>query len=169
MSDTDEFILFPDPRLSEKAEPQPVEASLVSIGARLLAAAQRVNAYGLAAVHIGEVAPVVVVSVGPADQRDYRLFYNPRVASTEGAQEQGKEGSVSMPGIEVEVLRASTALIGFDDERGHPQQLELTGFAARVVQHEIDQVNGVFFLDRLSRLKREAAMRRFAKLGRRAG
>jgi peptide deformylase len=58
-------------------------------------------------------------------------------------------------------------VIAFDDDTGQGQELALSGFAARVAQHEIDQVNGVFFLTRISRLKREAAIRRFAKLGRR--
>ena len=71
-----------------------------------------------------------------------------------------------MPGIEVDVIRPENARIAFDDEAGHPVELDLTGFAARVAQHEIDQVNGVFFLARVSRLKRDTAIKRFAKIGR---
>lgn len=166
---SDDFILYPDPRLAQKAEARPLDAPMRTVGARLLAAAQRAQAYGLAAVHIGAVEPLVVISVSDAGQRDYRLLYNPRVIST-GAEEQlGREGSVSLPDIEVEISRPVSARIGFDDETGQAQEVELSGFAARVAQHEIDQVNGVFFLNRLSRLKREAALRRFAKLERRLG
>jgi len=169
MSISDDFLRYPDPRLAQKAEARPVDAPMLAVGARLMAAAERAQAYGLVAVHIGAVEPVVVISISDTGQRDYRLVYNPRVIST-GAEEQlGREGSVSLPGIEVEISRPVSARIGFDDETGQGQEIELSGFAARVAQHEIDQVNGVFFLNRVSRLKREAALRRFAKLERRLG
>jgi len=161
------FIFYPDQRLSQAAGFRPVDAELLAIGARLLAAGKSAKAYGLAAAHIGVVAPVALISIGEPSSRDYRVLYNPRIISTDGAQEAGLEGSVSMPGIEVEVLRPANARIGFDDATGQGQELTLSGFAARVAQHEIDQVNGVFFLARISRLKREAAIRRFAKLNRR--
>jgi len=74
-----------------------------------------------------------------------------------------------MPGIEVEITRPSFARICFEDETCATVELELTGFPARVAQHEIDQVNGIFFLNRLSRLRREAAIKRYAKLTRRMG
>ena len=163
----DPFILYPDRRFSAAAEAQPVDADLLGIGQRLLAAAEAVRAYGLAAVHIGVVAPVVVISLGDADARDYRVLYNPRILSLGAEQANGPEGSVSMPGIEVEIVRAVSAEIGFDDETGQGRTLSLTGFPARVAQHEIEQVNGVFFLNKLSRVKREAAIRRFGKLSKR--
>jgi peptide deformylase len=167
LTETNPFIFYPDPRFGEAASARPVDAALTHVGRQLLAAAQEARAYGLAAVHIGIVAPVAVISLGDPATRDYHLLYNARVLSTGGPQEAGPEGSVSMPGIEVEVLRAQSAVIAFDDDTGQGQELALSGFAARVAQHEIDQVNGVFFLTRISRLKREAAIRRFAKLGRR--
>jgi peptide deformylase len=163
------FILYPDPRLAEAAVPRPVDPALIATGQRLLAAAQRVNAYGLAAAHIGEVAPVAVISIGDPADRDYRILHNPRIVSAAGQPVSGPEGSVSMPGLEVDVLRAPEAVIGFDDESGQGRELSLSGFAARVALHEIDQVNGIFFLNRLSRLKREAAIRRYSKLNRRDG
>ncbi|SFV31609.1 peptide deformylase [Devosia crocina] len=159
-----DFIVFPDPRLSMSAHRRPVDDALLEVGRRLLAAARRVNAYGLAAVHIGVVEPVVVVSVAASEARDYRVLYNPAVLSTVGPEETGLEGSVSMPGIEVAISRPRDARLRFDDESGEGQELALSGFAARVAQHEIDQMNGVFFLNRLSRLKRDAAIRRFNKV-----
>ena len=158
------FVQYPDPRLTTPASLRPVDASLRDVGLRLLAAAQSAKAYGLAAAHIGAVEPVVVISVSGPDSRDYRVLYNPRVDATDGAGVSGKEGSVSMPGIEVDVVRPERASIAFEDEAGAGHHLNLTGFAARVAQHEIDQMNGVFFLSRVSRVKRESATRRFAKL-----
>ena len=166
---TTAFISYPDPLLAQRAQARPVDAALRAIAQRLLAAGAQAQVYGLAAVHIGEVAPIALISVASPEMRDYRLLYNPIVLSFAPEQDAGPEGSVSLPGIEVDVLRARSVEIGFDDENGKGQTLALTGFAARVAQHEIDQVNGIFFLNRVSRLKRDAALKRFAKLGRRAG
>jgi peptide deformylase len=168
-TETGQFIHYPDPLLGRRAEPRPVDEHLRAIGASLLRAATEVHAYGLAAAHIGELAPVALVSLGDPSGRSYCLLYNPRILSTAGPDLPGKEGSVSMPGIEVDVVRPESACIGYQDANGHPVELGLSGFAARVAQHEIDQVNGVFFLSRVSRLKREAAIKRFSKLGRRMG
>jgi N-formylmethionyl-tRNA deformylase len=163
------FVQYPDPRLSMPAHPLPLDHDLRQTGARLLAVAQSAQAYGLAAAHIGTIQPVVVISVSGPESRDYRLLYNPRILAIHGPEVAGKEGSVSMPGIEVDVIRPESARISFEDEAGARHQLDLTGFAARVAQHEIDQMNGVFFLSRVSRLKRDLAIKRFSKLGRRMG
>jgi peptide deformylase len=158
------FVLYPDPLLQQAAVSRPVDAEMREAGTELRAAAAGVEAYGLAAAHIGRVEPVVVVSVAPAGMaRDYRLLFNPVVLATSSEKAFGQEGSVSMPGIEVPIERALWVEIGSDAEDGTPQTLRLEGFAARVAQHEIDQVNGVFFLSRLSRLKRDTAIRKYLK------
>ncbi|RYG57586.1 MAG: hypothetical protein EON56_02205, partial [Alphaproteobacteria bacterium] len=111
----DPFIFYPDSRLNEVAAARPVDADMLNIGRRLLAAAEGAQAYGLAAVHIGIVAPVVVMSVSAPSSRDYLVLYNPRVLSVGGGEQSGKEGSVSMPGIEVDVVRSTMAQIGYED------------------------------------------------------
>jgi peptide deformylase len=159
------LVLYPDPRLRRPAAPRAVEPALLAIGDRLRRAAEAAAAYGLAAVHIGAVAPVVVVSVAvDPRQRDYRLLYNPAIVGLAAETATGTEGSVSLPGVEVEVARPVWAEIAYDDADGARQHLRLDGFAARVAQHEIDQMNGVFFLERVSRLKREMALKRFRKI-----
>lgn len=161
-----QILLYPDPRFNQAAPSRPLDADLIAIGEALRATAEEHRAYGLAAVHIGEVAPVVVVSFGPIEGRDYRLLYNPEVLSTSDVSEAGVEGSVSLPGIEVDVVRPTSCTIAYDDAAGTRHQTGLAGFEARVAMHEIDQMNGIFFLDKVSRLKRDAALRRFKKLQR---
>ena len=161
-----DILLYPDPRFSQAAARRPVDETLLEVGSRLLATAAHHRAYGLAATHIGHVEPVVVVSFGPPETRDYGVLYNPDVLETAGSTVSGPEGSVSLPGIEVDVLRPEAAVIAYDDAEGVRHEARLEGFAARVAQHEIDQMNGIFFLDHLSRLKRDAAMRRYRKLTR---
>lgn len=143
---------------------RPVDETLLQTGQRLLAAARQAQAYGLAAAHIGEVEPVVVISTAsdPA-RRDYRLLFNPQLVAVSDELASGIEGSVSLPGIEVAVIRPIWAEIAYDGADGAGQRERFEAFTARVAQHEIDQMNGTFFLARVSRLKRDAALRKFEK------
>lgn len=159
-----DFVTYPHDALSRKAVPRPIDGQMLEAGARLLAAAQQVQAYGLAAAHLGLDEPLVVISVAaPSAPRDYRLLYNPEVIALAAETEAGMEGSVSLPGIEVPVSRARWAEIGYDDAEGQRVRVRLEGFVARVAQHEIDQVNGLFFLKRISSVKRDMALRKFRK------
>lgn len=160
------IVGYPDPRLTRKAEPRPVDDGLKAIGNRLLEATRAANAYGLAAVHIGAVAPVVVISADEdPSKRDYLVLYNPEILATDGPTVPGPEGSVAMPGVEVEIVRPYVAEVAWDDETGTRQQRRLEGLPARIAQHEIEQMNGVFFLERLSRLKRDMVLKKWKKRG----
>lgn len=160
------IVAYPDDRLSRKAPARAVDGGLVAIGQRLLEAAKAANAYGLAAVHIGAVAPVVVMSsAADPGKRSYLVLYNPEITGLSEAMAPGTEGSVSMPGVEVEIVRAVWAEVAWDDEAGVRQEARFEGLPARIAQHEIDQVNGIFFLDKLSRLKRDMVLKRFRKRG----
>jgi peptide deformylase len=158
------IVLYPDARLERVAVQRPVDDGLRAIGDRLLAAATAANAYGLAGVHIGAIAPVIVISIDPDPaRRDYAVLYNPAIESVAAETAAGTEGSVSMPGIEVEIVRPVWVDVSWDDGAGKPQARRFEGFPARVAQHEIDQANGVFFLSRLSRLKRDMVLKRWRK------
>lgn len=158
------FVTYPDPVLQAKAASRPVDVSLAAIGSRLVEAAVGAKAYGLAAAHIGEAAPVIVLNVTPeAPRATYRLFFNPAVVACADELESGAEASVSLPGVEVAVDRPVWTEIAFDDETGAPHRERLEGFVARCALHEIDQVEGVFFLERVSRLKREMVLKKFHK------
>jgi peptide deformylase len=97
------------------------------------------------------------------EPRDYQLLFNPRIVATAGEVEKGEEGSVSLPGVRLEIERPVWVEIDFMDADGTPRHARFEGFAARVAVHEIEQMQGVFFLSRLSRLKREMALRRAKK------
>ncbi len=154
------IIRYPDARLAAKATPGLV-ADLLPIGEKLLAAMEETQAQGLAAAHIGEVAPVIAMRV----EETVRLLYNPRVLATAAEQSAGPEGSVSLPGIKVDVSRPVWAEVAFSDAEGAGQQERFEGWPARIALHEIDQVNGIFFLDLVSRLKRDMALRKWKKAG----
>ena len=133
------------------------------VGERLLAAAREAKAYGLAAAHIGDVEPVVVIS-GDPEGRDYLLLFNPTVTAVAAETEPGEEGSVSLPGVRISVDRPVWAEISYMDAEGKPQNARFERFAARVALHEIEQMNGVFFLSKLSRLKRDMVLKKARKL-----
>lgn len=107
---------------------------------------------------------MAVISLVDDDaKRDYAVLYNPEILSLSGEPVEGREGSVSMSGMQVPVMRPPRAHIAYDDEQGARHVLELVGLPARVAQHEIDQVNGIFFLEHISRLKRHMAIKRWKK------
>lgn len=164
---TDPFVRYPDPRLTQKASPEgSVTPALIGFGERLLEAARAVSAHGLAAAHIGEVAPVVVVASGQAAPDDYLILYCPdcpAVTAVASETESAEEGSVALPDVRVQVIRPVWAEIAYLDGAGTRREVRLEGFAARVALHEIDQMNGVFFLERVSRLKRDMALKKARK------
>lgn len=162
-----DFVTYPHEVLTQKALHRPVDADMLAAGAALLAATEQAQAYGLAAAHIGLSQPVVVISVtAETSRRDYRVLYNPEIVQLAGEDVVGMEGSVSFPGVEVPVKRAVWADIAYDNAEGQRQTERFDGFVARVAQHEIDQVNGVFFLRRVSSVKRDTALRKFQKSAR---
>jgi peptide deformylase len=159
-----DFVTYPHAVLTRKAETRPVDAAMLAAGEKLRDAARSAQAYGLAAAHLGLDQPLVVISVASdASERDYRLLYNPEVILASPETGFGPEGSVSLPGIEVPVERANWVEVAYDNADGIRETARFEGFVARVAQHEIDQMNGVFFLSRASRIKRDTALRKFEK------
>ena len=156
------LVLFPDPRLALKAAPVEVfgpdlHAVAEDVRETLLA----VSALGLTAPHIGVLQRVVVARMAPEDAP--RIYVNPVLlwASPETATHD--EGSVSMPGLRERITRPARIRVGYRDLAGSPHEEEAEDFAAAILQHEIDQLDGIFWIDRLSRLKRERLLKRFSK------
>ncbi|MDB5615740.1 MAG: Peptide deformylase [Devosia sp.] len=159
-----DFVIYPHVALSVKAMPRAVDAAMLAAGADLLAAAQKVQAYGLAAAHLGLDQPLVVISTsGDTTKREYCLLFNPEILQMSDETDVAPEGSVSMPGIEAPVKRSRWVELAFDDADGQRNTQRFERFVARVAQHEIDQMNGLFFLRRISTVKRDIAIRKFRK------
>jgi peptide deformylase len=92
-----------------------------------------------------------------------RLLFNPRILAVADEVAKGEEGSVSLPGVRVEILRPVWSEIAFMDDAGTERTERFDGFLARVALHEIEQMQGIFFLERVSRLKREMALKKARK------
>ncbi|KQP02617.1 peptide deformylase [Methylobacterium sp. Leaf93] len=161
------LILYPDPRLRLAAEPVTVfDDALRRDAAELVEALSRVSAIGLAGPHVGWLARVVVLRLEPGTPAS--IYVNPQITFASDETAPQTEGSVSMPGVTDVVERAVTVRLRYDDLDGTGHEIEAAGFEAACLQHEIDQLDGIFWIERLSRLRRERAVKRYAKAKRAA-
>lgn len=156
------LIIFPDARLRVPAEPiEAWDASLQALAVDVLDTLQAVSAIGLTASHIGRPLRLFVIRLQP-DLAPV-TYVNPAVLWASPERASHVEGSVAMPGVSESVERAARVTVRYRDLEGGEHQEEAEGFAAACLQHEIDQLDGIFWLDRLSRLRRERALKRYAK------
>jgi peptide deformylase len=116
---------------------------------------------GLAANQVGETHRVAVVDVGERDPGQLVLI-NPVIREGSGV-ELGEEGCLSIPEIYGEVERATRVVVDALDREGRPQRIEATGFRARAIQHEIDHLDGILFIDHLSAVKRGLLLAKWKK------
>jgi peptide deformylase len=116
---------------------------------------------GITAAHVGILTRLVVIELGPTD--GVKTYANPEITwmSTESARHE--EGSVCMPGATEEVTRSTSIRFRYQDIDGIAHEEEARGFLAVCIQHEIDQLDGIFWLQRLSKLKRDRLIKKWEK------
>lgn len=162
------ILRFPDPRLRLAAAPVTVfDDGLRSLAGDLLDTMRAAPGIGITAPHIGVLQRVVVIALD--DSPGVRTYVNPEVVWTSAEMARHPEGSVSMPGITEEVERPARVRVQYQDLGGAPQTEEADGLLTVCLQHEIDQLDGVFWIYRLSRLKRDRLTKRYLKQGVDAG
>ena len=157
------IIRYPDPRLARPAQPvTSFDGALRDLAQDLLETMRAAPGIGITAPQIGVSLRVVVLDLddGP------RTYVNPEIVWTSPEMIQHREGSVSMPGVNDEVTRHARVRISYHDIDGKQQSEESEGLRAVCHQHEIDQLDGLFWIRRLSRLKRERLIKRFEKMSR---
>ncbi len=120
---------------------------------------------GLAAPQVGVSRRVLVVDVGQADEDDSEAvaLVNPRVVESSRKKDRAPEGCLSIPGMEEVVERPSTVTVEGLDPSGEPVTMEVSGLLSRALQHEIDHLDGILFIDRVSPLKRRMLLRKWHK------
>ena len=157
------IIRYPDPRLALPAQPVTVfDDALRDLARDLLETMHAAPGIGITAPHIGISLRVVVLDLDPSVGA--RTYVNPEIVWASPEMILHQEGSVSMPGVNDEIRRHARIRIHFHDIDGKVQTEESSGLRAVCHQHEIDQLNGMFWLQRLSRLKRERLIKRFEKV-----
>ena len=160
------LIAFPSPLLREPTLPvEEFGPDLAALADDLRDTLDSVAAIGLTACHLGILRRVVVIRMAPGEP--VRTYVNPAILWSSAETEKHEEGSVSMPGVRETIERPARVLVGYQDITGTAAEEDASGFAAAVLQHEIDQLDGIFWIDRLSRLKRDRLTTRFEKLQRR--
>ncbi|HEU0054963.1 MAG TPA: peptide deformylase [Longimicrobium sp.] len=118
---------------------------------------------GLAAPQIGISSRVIVVDVNDPETPPFALL-NPRIVESSAEKEKGEEGCLSIPGISAPVERPARVVVEGLDRAGQPVRIEAEALLARCLQHEIDHLEGVLFIDRVGPLKRNMLLRRWKKL-----
>ncbi len=120
---------------------------------------------GLAAIQVGVDQSLLVFDIASQEDGDRKLqvLINPRIVEKEGEILSENEGCLSVPDFRADVKRAERVLVDGFDREGKPLRMEAEGFAAVVLQHEIDHLNGTLFIDRISALKRNLYKRRVKK------
>lgn len=159
--------IYGDPVLRQKAaEVTAFDETLQRLVADMRETMASYHGVGLAANQVGVLQRVLVVDVPLDDGRhaQYTLV-NPRVTAHSGS-ETAEEGCLSIPGIYQDVTRALRVEVRALDEFGRPFQLEVEGYVARAILHEIDHLEGVLFVDRLSPLRRQFLRRSLEALAR---
>lgn len=117
---------------------------------------------GLAAPQVGVSRRLIVVHVNEEGEEPFALI-NPRVVEEGSAREKGEEGCLSIPGVSAYVERPATVVVEGETPEGEAVRIEADGMLARCLQHEIDHLDGVLFIDRLSPLKRNMLLKKYRK------
>lgn len=152
---TREILFYPDPRLAEKArEIGEVTQEIRDLAADMLETMYENRGVGLAAPQVGACCRLIVMDVsGPEERTEPEILVNPRILSKEGSITD-EEGCLSVRNFRAKVARAERVVVEAQDLDGNPVRIETDGLRAVCLQHEIDHLEGVLFVDYISRLKR---------------
>ena len=121
------------------------------------------GAVGIGANMVGVTESIVVVDLRENGEHNPYIFINPKITYYSKEMQIFKEGSLSFPGITAAIERPSSIKLSYLDDQGQPKELEATGFFATVIQHEVDYLNGIIYLDYISKMKRDMLLKKMEK------
>jgi len=161
-----EVLQFPDPRLKEVSVPvSDVDDALRALADEMLAVMYDEPGIGLAAPQVGHAIRLVVMDTDWSDEgqdKDPAVILNPEIIEREG-KVGWEEGCLSVPDFTAEVERSAHIVVRYQDLDGKEVTEEVSGLRAVCFQHEIDHLDGVLFIDRISRLRRSMYVKRRKK------
>ena len=162
------ILCLPDPRLRAVSENVGVvDESIRALMDDMLATMYDAPGIGLAAIQIGVAKRVLVIDLAKKDEeRAPRFFVNPEILETSEEESVYEEGCLSLPEYYEEVTRPAKVRVHYLDRDGQACEVEAEGLLATCLQHEIDHLDGKLFIDHISRLKRERAIKKFTKAAR---
>jgi peptide deformylase len=159
------ILIAPHPALKRRTPPVRPEqfAEVRALAPRMFDLMYRAPGIGLAAPQVGSSLRFAVVDLMPDDKREPIVLVNPEIVAASEEQATREEGCLSLPGMYADVTRPARVTVRYQDEDGLRHELAADGLLAACLQHEIDHLDGVLFVDHLSVLKRNMIMRRLAK------
>jgi peptide deformylase len=165
-----DILVVPDPRLKTVSAPVAVvDDSLRALMDDMLETMYAAPGIGLAAIQVGEPVRVIVMDIDQRDgERNPRYFVNPEILWASEETQPYEEGCLSVPDIYDEVERPAHVKLRYMNYAGETVEEDAEGIFAVCVQHEMDHLDGVLFIDHLSRLKRERAVSKVKKATREA-
>ena len=160
------LIILPDPILRQVSKPvERVDGDLRKLADDMLDTMYDAPGIGLAAIQIGEPLRMLVIDLAKEDETPApQVFINPEVLDSSDARSVYEEGCLSIPDYYAEVERPASVRVKYLDRDGKLQEIEAEGLMATCLQHEIDHLNGVLFIDHISKLKRDMVVKKFKKL-----
>jgi peptide deformylase len=164
-----DILTLPDPRLRLVSQPiGRVDAEVRRLVDDMFETMYAAPGIGLAAIQIGVPKRVITLDLAKKDEgKKPQVFINPEILATSADRSTYEEGCLSIPEYYEEVERPSEVKIRYVDLEGNACELEASGLLATCVQHEIDHLNGVLFIDHISKLKRDRIIKKFTKAARR--
>ncbi|MDF2374439.1 MAG: peptide deformylase [Rhizobiaceae bacterium] len=160
------LILLPDPVLRRQSDPiERVDDAVLALADDMLETMYDAPGIGLAAVQVGIPRRLLVVDCSREDEDQAPMvFINPQVVASSDERSTYEEGCLSIPDYYAEVERPMQVTVDYVDRLGKQQQIEADGLLATCLQHEIDHLNGILFIDHISKLKRDMVVKKFTKL-----
>ena len=158
-----DIVTLGHPALRRRADPIPeVTPEVRRLAGEMIAAMKQREGIGLAATQVNRMVRMFVTKA--PDDRE-RVFINPEIIRTGIETEVREEGCLSIPGPRADVERAAAVRVQARNQRGRLISIEAQGMLARVIQHELDHLNGVLFIDHLSEEERARVLREYAERG----
>jgi peptide deformylase len=141
------IVTYGNSMLNTVSEPvKDINDEIADLAVEMGVMMQKKKGVGLAAVQIGRLIRIFVTK---APDDIFRVFINPEIIETSLEQNAYEEGCLSVPGINTDIIRSTTLRIQAWNELGKPFTLTADGFFARIIQHELDHLNGMLFIDRI--------------------
>ena len=162
------ILIHPDPRLKKLCDPvEDMSDALRALADDMLETMYDAPGIGLAAPQIGILQRVITLDCTAQDEDNSPLvMFNPEIIESSEETSSYEEGCLSIPDYYAEVERPAKVTVSYQDISGERKEMEAEGLLATCLQHEIDHLNGVLFIDHISKLKRDMVVKKFTKMAR---
>jgi len=159
------IVKLPDPLLKTACEPvTEIDSELLSLLDDMLETMYDAPGIGLAAIQVAVPKRLVTIDITRDDgPREPQFFINPEITWQSDELATYEEGCLSIPEVYEEVERPAECKVRYLDRDGAERELHCEGLMATCIQHEIDHLNGILFIDHISKLKRDRVVKKFAK------